>query len=105
MRQQSPPSHRQIESIRKSGAKKIGEISKLFINKMNPASTSPNRCAYHSDAQGQKYKQTLPSPGGQNSAFKDPSVFAAASDVDNTSLVDLLAVKRGHGIMCFDLLQ
>ena len=34
--------------------------------------------------------------------FKDPSVFAAASDVDNTSLTDLLAVKRGHGIMCFD---
>ena len=33
---------------------------------------------------------------------KDPSVFAAASDVDNTSLIDLLAVKRGHGIMCFD---
>ena len=34
--------------------------------------------------------------------FKDPSVFAAASDVDNTSLIDLLAVKRCHGIMCFD---
>ena len=34
--------------------------------------------------------------------FKDPSVFAAASDVDNTSLIDFLAVKRGHGIMCFD---
>ena len=33
--------------------------------------------------------------------YKDPSVFAAASDVDNTSLIDLLAVKRGHGIMCF----
>ena len=33
---------------------------------------------------------------------KDPSAFAAASDVDNTSLIDLLAVKRGHGIMCFD---
>ena len=31
-----------------------------------------------------------------------PRVFAAASDVDNTSLIDLLAVKRGHGIMCFD---
>ena len=31
-----------------------------------------------------------------------PSVFAAASDVDNTSLINLLAVKRGHGIMCFD---
>ena len=27
--------------------------------------------------------------------FKDPSVFAAASDVDNTSLIDLLAVKKG----------
>ena len=25
--------------------------------------------------------------------FKDPSVFAAASDIDNTSLLDLLAVK------------
>ena len=31
--------------------------------------------------------------------FKDPSVFAPASDVDNTSLIDLLAVMRGHGIM------
>ena len=30
--------------------------------------------------------------------FKDPSVFAAASDVDNTSLIDLLAVKRGHDV-------
>ena len=29
-------------------------------------------------------------------------MFAAASDADNTSLIDLLAVKRGHGIMCFD---
>ena len=29
-------------------------------------------------------------------------MFAAASDVDNTSLIDLLAVKRGHGIMCSD---
>ena len=33
--------------------------------------------------------------------YKDPSVFAAASDVDNTSFIDLLAVKRGHSIMCF----
>ena len=33
---------------------------------------------------------------------KDASVFAAASDTGNTSLVGLLAVKRGHGIMCFD---
>ena len=31
---------------------------------------------------------------------KYPSVFAAASDLDNTSLIDLLAVKRGHSIMC-----
>ena len=37
-------------------------------------------------------------------SFKDPSVFAAVSDVDNTSLIDLLTVKRGHGIMCFDAL-
>ena len=29
---------------------------------------------------------------------EDPSVFAAASDIDNTSL----AVKRGNGIMCSD---
>ena len=34
--------------------------------------------------------------------FKDPSMFAAASDVDNTCPIDLLAVKRGQGIMCFD---
>ena len=27
---------------------------------------------------------------------------AAVSDVDNTSLIDLMAVKRGHGIVCFD---
>ena len=33
--------------------------------------------------------------------YKDPSVFAAASDVDKTSLIDLLAVKMGHSIMCF----
>ena len=30
-------------------------------------------------------------------------MFAGASDVDNTSLIDLLAVKRGHGIMWFDV--
>ena len=29
-------------------------------------------------------------------------MFAAASDEDNKSLIDLLAVKRGYGIMCFD---
>ena len=34
--------------------------------------------------------------------YKGPSVFAAASDVDNTSLIDVLAFKRGHSIMCFD---
>ena len=34
--------------------------------------------------------------------YKDPSMFAAASDVDNTAQIDLLAVKRGHSIMCFD---
>ena len=33
---------------------------------------------------------------------KDPSVFAGASDIDNTSLIGLLAVKRCHSIMCFD---
>ena len=32
---------------------------------------------------------------------KDPSVFAALY-VDNTSLIHLLAVKRSHGIMCYD---
>ena len=34
--------------------------------------------------------------------YKDPSMCAAASDVGNTSLSDLRAVKRGHSIMCFD---
>ena len=34
--------------------------------------------------------------------YKDPSVFASASDVNNTSLIVLLAIKRGRGIMCFD---
>ena len=34
--------------------------------------------------------------------YKDPSVFAAASDIDNASLIDLLAVKRSHSVMCFD---
>ena len=34
---------------------------------------------------------------GEFATYKDPSVLAAASDVDNTSLIDLLAVKRGHG--------
>ena len=33
---------------------------------------------------------------------RDQSVFAAASDVDNTSLIDVLAMKRGHSILCFD---
>ena len=28
-------------------------------------------------------------------------MFAADTDVDNTSSIDLLAVKRGHSIMCF----
>ena len=32
----------------------------------------------------------------------NPSVFAAASDIDNASLIDLLAVKRGHSVTCFD---
>ena len=36
------------------------------------------------------------------STYKDPSVFVAVSVVDNTSLIDLLAVMRGHRIMCFD---
>ena len=36
------------------------------------------------------------------SRHKDPSVFAAASNIDNASLIDLLAVKRGHSLMCFD---
>ena len=31
----------------------------------------------------------------QFATCKDPSVFAAASDVDNTSLIDLLAAKKG----------
>ena len=35
-------------------------------------------------------------------AFKDPSVFASATDVDNTPLIDLSAVKRSHSIMCLD---
>ena len=34
--------------------------------------------------------------------YKDPPVFAAAPDVDNTSLIDLLAVTRGHSSICFD---
>ena len=45
----------------------------------------------------------IPDTGAREFAtFKDPSLFADASDVDNTSLIDLLAVKRGHGVMCFD---
>ena len=32
---------------------------------------------------------------------KDPKVFAAASDVDCTSIVDILAVKRGYPELCF----
>ena len=34
--------------------------------------------------------------------YKDPSVLAAASDVDNPSRIDLLAVKMGHRIMCYE---
>ena len=28
--------------------------------------------------------------------------ISVASDVENTFLIDLLTVKKGHGIMCFD---
>ena len=37
----------------------------------------------------------------ESATHEDPSVFAAASDVNNTS-IDLLAVMRDHIIMCFD---
>ena len=33
---------------------------------------------------------------------KDPTVFAAASDVNNSAIIDLLAVKKGYPIMLFD---
>ena len=33
---------------------------------------------------------------------KDPTVFAAASDVDAAPVVDLLAVKRDYPTLCFD---
>ena len=44
--------------------------------------------------------RTRTSRGGARD--QDPPVFAAVSEVDNTWLIDLLAVKRGHSIMCFD---
>ncbi len=34
--------------------------------------------------------------------MKDPTVFAAASDVDATSIVDLFAVKNGYPTCCLD---
>ena len=48
--------------------------------------------------------RTRRSRGGvrEFATYKDPSVFVAAPDVDNTSLIDLLTVKRGCSIMCFD---
>ena len=33
---------------------------------------------------------------------KDPTVFAAASDVDATAIVDLFATKKNYPVMCFD---
>ena len=33
---------------------------------------------------------------------KDPTVFAAASDVNNSAIIDLLAVKKGYPILVFD---
>ena len=33
---------------------------------------------------------------------KDPTVFAAASHVNNSAIIDLLAVKKGYPIMVFD---
>ena len=33
---------------------------------------------------------------------KDPSVFAAASDVDSAAIVDFVAVKKGSPTACFD---
>ena len=32
---------------------------------------------------------------------KDPTVFAAASDAGNASMVDLFAVKKGYPTSCF----
>ena len=29
-------------------------------------------------------------------------MFVAASDVENMSVIDLLGVKRGRSVMCFD---
>ena len=49
-----------------------------------------------------KYRGKSCTQGEVFATYRDPSVFAAASDVDNTSLIDLLAVKRGHSTMCFD---
>ena len=37
----------------------------------------------------------------ESATHEDPSVFAAASDVNNTS-IDLLTVESVHSIMCFD---
>ena len=34
--------------------------------------------------------------------YKGPSVFAAASDVNNTSIIDMIVVKKGYSVMCFD---
>ena len=34
--------------------------------------------------------------------YADPSMFAAASGVDNTALIDMLAVKEGLSVMTFD---
>ena len=34
---------------------------------------------------------------------KDPTVFAAASDANNSAIIDLLAVKKGFPIIVFDV--
>ena len=33
---------------------------------------------------------------------KDPTAFAASSDVNNSAIIDLLAVKKGYPIIVFD---
>ena len=38
----------------------------------------------------------------ESATYKDPTVFAAASDVDNASMLDLFAVKKGYPTTCFD---
>ena len=97
------PSTRTEESIAKSRAEHIKHLLETgAVKDWNREDANKTRAKILSkkmvdDADKEKSRYCA----REFATYKDPSVFAAASDFDNTSLVDLLAIKRGHAIMCF----